>query len=216
TLDLIPTKERNHFFRLSAYRDAVLDRIRSGSLTVQPEIRRNEVLRLLEAGLQDISISRQRQPWGIPWPGDPQQTVYVWFDALINYVTGVGFGSNDTLFKKFWPADVHVIGKDITRFHCIYWPAMLLAAGVELPKKVHVHGFLQYRGQRLSKTSGNMIDPFAAAQEWGADAIRYLLLRQAGFTTDADVSPEIFTNRYNADLANNLGNLAQRTVTMIA
>jgi len=208
--------EKNYFFRLSKYQKALEDLYRTNPDFCVPDFRRNEVLGWIQRGLKDVSVSRRGLDWGIPWPGDPQQTVYVWFDALINYATGVGFGSNAALFKKFWPADVHVIGKDITRFHCIYWPAMLLAAGVELPKKVHVHGFLQYRGQRLSKTSGNMIDPFAAAQEWGADAIRYLLLRQAGFTTDADVSPEIFTNRYNADLANNLGNLAQRTVTMIA
>src|SRR5439155_220961 len=131
TLELIPTKERNHFFRLSAYRDAVLDRIRSGSFNVEPEIRRNEVLRLLEAGLQDISISRQRQPWGIPFPGDPQQTVYVWFDALINYLSATGFPEPG--YDRLWPADLHVVGKGITRFHCVIWPAMLLAA--ELPPR---------------------------------------------------------------------------------
>ena len=139
----------------------------------------------------------------------------MWFDALINYVTGIGFGTNDALFRKYWPADVHVIGKDITRFHCIYWPAMLLSAGVDLPKQVRVHGFLNYGGQRLSKTSGNMIDPFAAAEEWGADAVRYLVLRQAGFATDADVSAEIFSARFNADLANGLGNLVSRTFAMV-
>src|SRR3989441_749114 len=133
TLELIPTKERNHFFRLSAYRDAVLERIRSGSFAVEPEIRRNEVVRLLEAGLQDISISRQRQPWGIPFPGDAQQTVYVWFDALINYLSATGFP--DPGYERLWPADLHVIGKGITRFHCVIWPAMLLAAELAPPRR---------------------------------------------------------------------------------
>src|SRR6266566_1172787 len=131
TLTLVPVKEENHFFRLSAYRDAVLERIRSGALRVEPEIRRNEVLRLLEAGLQDVSISRQRLPWGIPFPGDPEQTVYVWFDALINYLSATGFPEPG--YERLWPADLHVVGKGITRFHCVIWPAMLLAAGLELP-----------------------------------------------------------------------------------
>ena len=207
--------EKNYFFRLSKYQKALEELYRSNPEFCVPDFRRNEVLGWIQRGLKDISVSRRGLGWGIPWPGDPEQTVYVWFDALINYVTGVGFGTNEALFRKFWPADAHVIGKDITRFHCIYWPAMLLSAGVELPKRVHVHGFLQYKGQRLSKTTGNMIDPFAAAQEWGADALRYLLLRHVGFVNDVDVSPEIFTARYNADLANNLGNLVQRTVAMI-
>ena len=207
--------EKNYFFRLSKYQKSLEDLYRTSPEFTVPDFRRNEVLGWIERGLKDVSVSRRGLKWGIPWPGDPQQTVYVWFDALINYVTGVGFGTNERLFEKFWPADVHIIGKDITRFHCIYWPAMLLSAGIELPKQVHVHGFLNYQGQRLSKTIGNMIDPFAAAKEWGAEAVRYLVLRQAGFTQDADVSPDIFTQRYNADLANNLGNLVQRTVAMI-
>ncbi len=207
--------ERNYFFRLSKYQRALEELYTKNPDFCVPEIRRNEVLGWLRRGLKDISVSRRGLRWGIPWPGDPQHVVYVWFDALINYLTGVGFGTNDDLFAKFWPADVHIIGKDITRFHCIYWPAMLLAAGIELPKQVHVHGFLHYRGQRLSKTSGNVIDPFATAKEFGADAVRYLVLRQVGFHSDGDVSPEIFTARYNADLANNLGNLVQRTIAMI-
>ncbi len=207
--------ERNYFFRLSKYQKPLEDLYRANPDFCVPEVRRNEVLGWLERGLKDISISRRGQSWGIPFPGDPAHVVYVWWDALINYVTGVGFGTNESLFRKYWPADAHVIGKDITRFHCIYWPAMLIAAGIELPKQVHVHGHLQYKGQRLSKTSGNMIDAFAAAKEWGADAVRYLVLRQVGFANDGDVSPEIFTARYNADLANNLGNLVQRTIAMI-
>ena len=208
-------KERNYFFRLSKYQKALEDLYRNDPGFCEPETRRNEVLGWIERGLKDISVSRRGLSWGIPWPDDPQQTVYVWFDALINYVTGVGLGTDEALFKKWWPADVHVIGKDITRFHCIYWPAMLLSAGVPLPKQVWVHGFLNYGGQRLSKTSGNMIDPFAAAEEWGADAVRYLVLRQAGFATDADVSADIFSARFNADLANGLGNLVSRTFAMV-
>ena len=207
--------EKNYFFRLSKYQKALEDLYGQHPEFCEPQIRRNEVLGWIERGLKDISVSRRGLSWGIPWPDDPEQTVYVWFDALINYVTGVGFGTNDALFQRYWPADVHVIGKDISRFHCIYWPAMLLSAGVELPKQVWVHGFLDYQGQRLSKTSGNMIDPFAAAEEWGADAVRYLVLRQVGFATDGDVSPEIFNARFNADLANGVGNLVSRTLAMV-
>ncbi len=155
TLELIATKERNHFFRLSAYRDAVLERITSGTLVVAPEIRRNEVVRLLEAGLQDISISRLRQPWGIPYPGDPQQTVYVWFDALMNYLSATGFP--EAGYERLWPADLHVIGKGITRFHCVIWPAMLLAAGVAPPRAVWAHGYVQWSGAKLSKTAGTAV-----------------------------------------------------------
>jgi methionyl-tRNA synthetase len=163
-----------------------------------------------------VSVSRGRGlKWGVPWPGNPDHTVYVWFDALINYVTGVGFGTDEERFKKWWPCDVHVIGKDITRFHCIYWPAMLMSAGIELPRQIFVHGFLEYRGQRLSKSSGNMIDPFASAEEWGVDATRYLVLREAPFEKDSPISPELLNARFNADLANGLGNLVSRTVRMV-
>ena len=144
TLELVPTKERNHFFRLSAYRDTVLERIHSGAFRVEPDIRRNEVVRLLEAGLQDISISRQRQAWGIPYPGDAQQTVYVWFDALINYLSATGFP--DAGYDRLWPADLHVVGKGITRFHCVIWPAMLMAAELPTPREVWAHGYVQWSG----------------------------------------------------------------------
>src|SRR5438034_1460957 len=213
TLELIPTKERNHFFRLSAYRDAVLHRIRSGSFSVEPEIRRNEVLRLLEAGLQDISISRQRQPWGIPFPGDPQQTVYVWFDALINYLSATGFPAPG--YDRLWPADLHVVGKGITRFHCVIWPAMLLAAGLELPRLVWAHGYVQWEGAKMSKTAGTAVSLDAAVERWGADALRYFLLREVGFTNDGDFTWERFDTRYAADLANTFGNLVSRALTMI-
>src|SRR6059036_858915 len=213
TLELIPTKERNHFFRLSAYRDAVLDRIRSGSLVVQPDIRRNEVLRLLEAGLQDISISRQRQPWGIPFPGDPQQTVYVWFDALINYLSATGFP--EPAYDRLWPADLHVVGKGITRFHCIIWPAMLLAAELELPRAVWAHGYVQWSGTKMSKTAGTTVTLGEAIDRHGADALRYYLLREVGFENDGDFTWERFDARYTSELADTIGNLVSRALTMI-
>src|SRR3989449_4071999 len=213
TLELIPTKERNHFFRLSAYRDAVLDRIRSGSLSVQPDIRRNEVLRLLEAGLQDISISRQRQPWGIPFPGDPQQTVYVWFDALINYLSATGFPEPG--YDRLWPADLHVVGKGITRFHCVIWPAMLLAAELPLPRAVWAHGYVQWSGTKMSKTAGTAVTLGEAIDRHGADALRYYLLREVGFDNDGDFTWERFDARYASELADTIGNLVSRSLAMI-
>ena len=213
TLELIPTRERNHFFRLSAYRDAVLERIRSGALRVEPEIRRNEVLRLLEAGLQDISISRQRQPWGIPFPGDPQQTVYVWFDALINYLSATDFP--DLGYERLWPADLHVIGKGITRFHCVIWPAMLLAAELPPPRAVWAHGYVQWSGAKMSKTAGTAVTLSEAIDHHGADALRYFLLREVGFENDGDFTWERFDARYTAELADTIGNLVSRALTMI-
>ena len=213
TLQLIPTKERNHFFRLSAYRDAVLERIRSGAFRVEPEIRRNEVLRLLEAGLQDISISRQRQTWGIPFPGDPGQTVYVWFDALINYLSATGFP--DGTSARLWPADLHVVGKGITRFHCVIWPAMLLAAELPIPRAVWAHGYVQWSGAKMSKTAGTAVSLDAAIERHGADALRYFLLREVGFENDGDFTWERFDARYTADLADTLGNLVSRSLAMI-
>jgi len=210
-------KEENFFFRLSKYEKALRELYERNPGFTVPEYRRNEVIAWFDRGLRDVSVSRGRSlKWGIPWPGRPDHTVYVWFDALINYVTGVGFGTDEKKFKKWWPADVHIIGKDISRFHCIYWPAMLLSAGVELPRKIFVHGFLEYRGQRLSKSSGNMIDPFASAEEWGVDAARYLVLREAPFEKDSPISPELLNARFNADLANGLGNLVSRTLAMVA
>jgi methionyl-tRNA synthetase len=213
TLTLVPTKERNHFFRLSAYRDPVLERIRSGGFRVEPEIRRNEIVRLLEAGLQDISISRQRQPWGIPFPADPQQTVYVWFDALINYLSATGFP--DAGFERLWPADLHVVGKGITRFHCVIWPAMLLAAELPLPREVWAHGYVQWSGAKMSKTAGTAVSLGEAIERYGADALRYFLLREVGFENDGDFTWERFDARYASELANTLGNLVSRTLSMI-
>src|SRR6059036_556301 len=213
TLDLIPTRERNHFFRLSAYRDAVLERIRSGAFAVEPEIRRNEVVRLLEAGLQDISISRQRQPWGVPFPGDADQTVYVWFDALINYVSATGFPAPG--YERLCPADLHVIGKGITRFHCIIWPAMLLAAGVELPRLVWAHGYVQWEGAKMSKTAGTAVSLGSAIERHGADALRYFLLREVGFENDGNFTWDRFDARYTADLADTFCNLVSRALSMV-
>jgi methionyl-tRNA synthetase len=208
--------EENYFFRLSKYQDRLKELYRKQPDFCLPEIRRNEVLGWLERGLRDVSVSRQNQSWGIPFPDRPGHTVYVWFDALINYVTGVGFGTDEAKFKKWWPCDLHVIGKDITRFHCIFWPAMLMSANVPLPRRVYAHGFLEFAGQgRLSRSSGNMIDPIAAANEWGPDAIRYLVLREAPFAKDSPISPEQFNLRFNADLANGLGNLVSRTANMV-
>jgi len=209
-------KEENFFFRLTKYEKKLRELYEKRPDFTVPEYRRNEVTALLDRGLKDISVSRGRGlKWGVPWPGNPEHTVYVWFDALINYVTGAGFGTDEKKFKKWWPCDVHVIGKDISRFHCIYWPAMLMSAGIELPHQIFVHGFLEYRGQRLSKSSGNMIDPFASVEEWGADAARYLVLREAPFDKDSPISPELLDLRFNADLANGLGNLVSRATKMV-
>ena len=207
--------EENYFFRLTKYEQALRDLYARQPEFCVPEIRRNEVLGWLDRGLRDISISRRNLRWGIPFPDHPEHTVYVWFDALINYVTGAGFPHDPQRFAKWWPADLHIIGKDISRFHCLYWPAMLLAAKLPLPKQVFVHGHLEYGGQRLSKGTGNMIDPFASAEEWGVDGIRYLVLRAAPFERDADVSAAIFDRLFNAELANGVGNTVQRTLAMI-
>jgi methionyl-tRNA synthetase len=214
TLELIPTRERNHFFRLSRYGDRILDLITTGALRVEPAIRRNEVVRLLESGLQDISVSRLRQPWGIPFPGDPEQTVYVWFDALINYLSATGFP--DPGYERLWPADLHVIGKGITRFHCVIWPAMLLAAELELPREVWAHGYVQWEGTKMSKTAGTAVTLDEAIERHGPDALRYFLLREVGFEADGNFSWERFDERYTADLADGLGNLASRTLAMLS
>jgi methionyl-tRNA synthetase len=213
-LELVRTKERNYFFRLSRYRDRILELVRTGGLAVGPAIRRNEVVKLLEAGLQDISISRQRLAWGIPFPGDPDQTVYVWFDALINYLSATGFP--DPNFERRWPAELHVIGKGITRFHCIIWPAMLLSAGVALPREVWAHGYVQWGGAKVSKSAGTAVSLDDAIARHGPDALRYFLLREVGFEADGNFTWERFDERYTADLADGLGNLASRSLAMIA
>ena len=214
TRDLIPTREQNHFFRLSGYRDEILGRIRRGELSVEPAIRRNEIVRLLEDGLQDISVSRHRLSWGIPFPGDVDQTVYVWFDALINYLAATGFPAAG--YERLWPADLHVIGKGITRFHCVIWPAMLLAAGLELPRGVWAHGYVQWEGTKMSKTTGTAVTLDDAIERHGPDALRYFLLREVGFEADGNFSWERFDERYTADLADGFGNLVSRSLAMVA
>ena len=213
TLELVATKERNHFFRLSAYGPRLLALIASGAFRVEPAIRRNEVVRLIEAGLQDVSISRQRLPWGIPFPGDAEQTVYVWFDAVINYLSATGFP--DPRYERLWPADLHVIGKGITRFHCTLWPAMLLAAGIELPRQVWAHGYVHWEGAKMSKTAGVAVSLDTAIERHGADALRYFLLREVGFENDGNFTWERFDARYTADLADTFGNLVSRSLSMV-
>ncbi len=213
SLELVPTREENHFFRLSRYRDQVYRLITSGTFRVEPEIRRNEVLRLLETGLEDISISRARHPWGIPFPDAPGHTVYVWFDALINYLSATGFPGPG--YDRLWPADLHVIGKGITRFHCVVWPAMLLAAELAPPRMVWAHGYVQWEGAKMSKTAGTAVDLASAVARHGPDALRYHLMREVGFESDGDFTWERFDARYTADLADGLGNLASRSLAMI-
>jgi methionyl-tRNA synthetase len=213
TLELIRTKERNHFFRLSAYGQRLLRLIGTNEFRVEPAIRRNEVVRLIEDGLQDVSISRQRLPWGIPFPGDAEQTVYVWFDALINYLSATGFPEPG--YERLWPADLHVVGKGITRFHCIIWPAMLLAAGLELPRLVWAHGYVQWEGTKMSKTAGTAVSLGTAIERHGADALRYFLLREVGFENDGNFTWDRFDARYTADLADTFGNLVSRTLSMV-
>jgi len=214
TLALVPTRERNHFFRLSVYRDRLLGLIRSGAFRVEPAIRRNEVLRLLQDGLQDTSISRSRFPWGVAFPDSPGHTVYVWFDALINYLTATGFPEPG--YERLWPADLHVIGKGITRLHCALWPAMLLAADLPLPRQVWAHGYVQWEGAKMSKTAGTAVNLHEAIERHGADALRYYLLREIGFENDGDFTWDRFDERYTADLADGLGNLASRSLAMLA
>ncbi len=209
-------KERNHFFRLSRYQDPLLKRYREKPSFLEPETRRNEIVNLIEAGLDDISISRQTQKWGIPIPFDGKSVVYVWIDALINYISGVGFGQDESLFSKWWPANLHIIGKDITRFHCVIWPAMLMSAGVPVAEQVFGHGFINFKGEKMSKTLGTVVDPLDAADKFGPDPLRLYLVREIIYGQDGDFSWERFENRYNADLANNLGNLVSRITSMAA
>lgn len=209
-------EEENYFFRLSAFTDRLLRHLEEHPDFLTPEPRRNEILNLLRSGLEDISVSRAFSRWGFPLPFDPSQVVYVWFDALLAYVTGIGFATDETEFRRFWPADVHVIGKDITRFHAVMWPAMLMAAGLELPRRIHAHGFVTLKGAKLSKTAGVVVDPFALAQRFGSDAVRYVLMAEIPFDRDGEFSAEAFVDRYNADLANDYGNLVSRTEKMVA
>ncbi len=207
--------EDNYFFRLSKYGAPLMEHIRSHPEFIVPEIRKNEIVNVIEGGLDDISVSRSSGRWGVPLPNDPTQTIYVWFDALINYITGVGYPEMNGSFARYWPADLHVIGKDITRFHCIIWPAMLLSAGVPLPRQVLGHGWVHFQGQKLSKSLGNIVNPLEVADKYGADPLRYFLLREIPLSRDGDFSWELFIDRYNADLANDWGNLFTRAVSMV-
>ncbi|MBN2184468.1 MAG: methionine--tRNA ligase [Candidatus Krumholzibacteriota bacterium] len=209
--------EDNYFFALSKFEQPLLDHINKNPGFVLPETRANEVINVIKGGLFDVSISRAGVEWGIPLPIDSSHVVYVWFDALTNYISALDYGEEDSsLFKKFWPADCHVIGKDITRFHCIIWPAMLMAAGVELPKNIFAHGFISLAGEKMSKSRGNILDPEKMVSVFGPDSLRYLLLREVPFTKDGDISVDILVNRHNSDLANELGNLFSRTLAMIS
>ena len=209
-------EEESYFFRLSAYQDRLLDLYEREPGFIGPTERRNEVMSFVRSGLKDLSISRTTFDWGVPVPGDEKHVMYVWVDALTNYITAVGYPDEKSHKWRFWPADAHIIGKDIVRFHSVYWPAFLMSAGIELPKRVFGHGFLFNRGEKMSKSVGNVVDPFALVEHYGLDQVRYFLLREVPFGQDGSYSHEAIVNRTNADLANDLGNLAQRSLSMIA
>lgn len=209
--------EENYFFKLKNYQDKLLDLIESNKLKIFPETKRNEILSFIKQGLEDFSISRTKERAkgvGVPVPGDESQVMYVWFDALAIYITGIGYGIDERMFNKWWPANLHVIGKDINRFHTIYWPAMLLSAGLSTPCAVLVHGFVQSGGQKMSKSLGNVIDPFKISDKYGLEGFRYYMLSQIPTTNDGDFTEERFMEIYNADLANGVGNLVARVARL--
>src|SRR5919206_30501 len=210
-------EEESYFFRLSAYQQKLLDLYERHPDFVLPRERLNEVMSFVKGGLQDLSISRTTFDWGVKVPGNAKHVMYVWVDALTNYITAVGYPDTESAkFCRYWPADLHVIGKDIVRFHAVYWPAFLISAGLEVPRRIFSHGFLFNRGEKMSKSVGNVIDPFALADAYGVDQLRYFFLREVPFGQDGNYSHEAIVARINADLANDLGNLAQRSLTMIA
>jgi len=208
-------REENYFFKLGEFQNRLLEHYRQHPEFVQPEARRNEVIRFVEGGLRDLSVSRTTLKWGIPWPGDEQHVFYVWGDALTSYMTGVGYGDDHAQWEKFWPADLHLIGKEILRFHAVYWPAFLMAASEPLPKQVFAHGWWVFEGEKMSKSRGNIQLPQPIARVLGTDALRYFCLREMVFGQDGNFSRDALITRYNSDLANGLGNLASRTLTMI-
>ena len=210
------TVEESWFFRLSAYQDRLLSLYRDNPGFIQPESRRNEVMRFVEGGLRDLSVSRTSFDWGVKVPGHEDHVMYVWVDALTNYLTGLGYPDATPEMAKFWPADLHLIGKDIVRFHAVYWPAFLMSAGLALPRQVFGHGFLLNRGQKESKSLGNVTDPMELADRFGVDVLRYYLMREISFGQDGSYSAESIVTRANAELANSFGNLAQRTLSFIA
>jgi methionyl-tRNA synthetase len=214
---VIWTEEQTYFFRLSAYADKLLAHYNANPDFIAPEVRRNEVISFVSGGLRDLSISRTSFDWGVQVPDHPDHVMYVWVDALTNYLTGAGFpDTGSELFRRYWPADLHMIGKDIIRFHAVYWPAFLMSAGIELPRRVFAHGFLHNRGEKMSKSVGNTIDPMALVEEFGVDQLRYFLLREVPFGQDGNYSEDAIITRINTDLANELGNLAQRSLSMVA
>jgi methionyl-tRNA synthetase len=209
------TVEETWFFRLSKYQDRLLALYRDNPDFIRPESRRNEVVRFVEGGLKDLSVSRTSFDWGVPVPGSPGHVMYVWVDALTTYMTGVGYAQDQAEYARYWPADVHLIGKDIVRFHAVYWPAFLMSANLPLPKQVFGHGFLLARGEKMSKSLGNVVDPMELAERFGVDQLRYFLLREISFGQDGSYSSEAIVNRANSELANSFGNLAQRSLSMI-
>jgi methionyl-tRNA synthetase len=209
-------EEETYFFRLSAYQDRLLELYETRPDYIRPAERLNEIRSFVRAGLKDLSVSRTTFDWGVPVPGDEAHVMYVWVDALTNYITAAGYPDDTAERWRYWPADLHVIGKDIVRFHTVYWPAFLMSAGIELPRRVFGHGFLFNRGEKMSKSVGNVVDPFALVEHYGLDQFRYFLLREVPFGQDGNYSHEAIVNRTNADLANDLGNLAQRSLSMIA
>ncbi|MDP1538780.1 MAG: methionine--tRNA ligase [bacterium] len=210
-------EEENYFFKLSQYQDKLKNIIENNGVKIIPQTRKNEVLSFINSGLEDICISRSAergQGWGIPVPGDPSQILWTWYDALGNYINAVGYSDNQKRFKKWWPADLHIVGKGIIRFHAVYWIAMLLSVRLALPKTIFVHGYLTSAGQKMSKSLGNVVDPIALVKKYGTDSVRYFLLREIPSTEDGDFTYEKFEQRYNADLANGLGNLVARVITL--
>ncbi|MBF1706869.1 MAG: methionine--tRNA ligase, partial [Selenomonas sp.] len=206
--------EEAYFFRMSKYADRLLAYINEHPDFIQPVSRRNEMIAFIEQGLEDLCVSRTSFDWGIPVPFDPKHVVYVWFDALTNYLTPIGYLHDKEMFHKYWPADVHLVGKEIVRFHTIIWGCMLMALGLDLPKKVYGHGWLIVNGAKMSKSVGNVVDPVALIEEFGADAIRYFLLREIALGQDGNISRDALIGRINSDLANDLGNLLHRTLSM--
>ena len=210
------TEEQTYFFRLSAYAEPLLAHYAANPDFIAPEVRRNEVVSFVSGGLRDLSISRTSFDWGVPVPGDPAHVMYVWVDALTNYLTGAGFPDTESaLYQRYWPADLHMIGKDIIRFHAVYWPAFLMSAGLPLPRRVFAHGFLYNRGEKMSKSVGNVVDPVSLVETFGVDPVRYFLLREVPFGQDGSYSEDGIIGRINSDLANELGNLAQRSLSMV-
>jgi methionyl-tRNA synthetase len=210
------TEEQTYFFRLSAYAEPLLAHYEANPDFIGPDVRRNEVVSFVSGGLRDLSISRTTFDWGVPVPDHPDHVMYVWVDALTNYLTGVGFpDTSSEAFRRYWPADMHVIGKDIVRFHTVYWPAFLMSAGIDLPRRVYAHGFINVKGEKMSKSVGNVVDPMVLVDEFGLDAVRYFLLREVPFGQDGSYSDEAIIGRINTDLANELGNLAQRSLSMV-